>query len=184
MEHPVPIVTENSVMNYQRSFVTWLSGRSGGEAAAPTDKWKHVTPPADDSLCLHRTCFVTLSEVKRNSPHRRCPAGRRHVGPSRCLGDTSTGQKSAAPQGGPESSGTFCSSGCFVLFTMTLFTEVDPQGSLGSLGSPALEHKDVSSWVYASSPQSLGNLLNYRIRNVRKSVKKAKFGEKIHQVVK
>lgn len=126
MEHPVPIVTEKSVMNYQRSFVTWLSGSSGGEASAPADKWKHVTPPADDSLRLHRTCSVGLSEVKRNSLQRFVPPA-----PSRRK--TTRRAESLPRRHGedhlkPESSGTFCSSGCFVLFTTTLFTEVDPPG--------------------------------------------------------
>lgn len=113
MEHPVPIVTEKSVMNYQRSFVTWLSGKSGEEASVPVlaDKWKHVTPPADDSLRLHRTFSVALSEVRWNSLQRFVPpllsAARGHVEPSRCLGDTSTGQKSEAPQGGPSEAREF-----------------------------------------------------------------------------
>lgn len=44
---------------------------------------------------------------------------------------------------------------------MTLFTGVAPQGSLGSPALEQPENKDVSSWIYASSPQILVNLLNY-----------------------
>lgn len=116
MEHPVPIVTEKSVMNYQRSFVTWLSGRSGEEVSAPAlaDKWKHVMPPGDDSQRLHRTCSTTLSEVKRN--------WLQHFVLLLLQEEDRRVRRHSEDHLKPESSGTFCSSGCFMLFTMTLFT--------------------------------------------------------------